>query len=331
MQLITPVEPSKSPITITHKSKILLLGSCFAQNIGNRLTGCKFNACINPFGIIYNPLSISTALHRICSGEEFDEQSPLFFEHNGRWHSALHHGDFSRDSAAELAAATNSTLRHAHETIKEADVVIITFGTAYAYERTCDNLVVGNCHKLPASSFNRRLLSIEEITAAVGRNIEEIAATNPKVRFLFTVSPIRHMRDGAHGNQISKSTLLLAINELERRYPQHTTYFPAYEIVLDELRDYRFYAEDMTHPSPTAVEYIWEKFSEYIISPESRKLNADIEEIARALAHRPFDEKSNAYANFLARTGEKIAALTEKHPYLDFEKEKVKCNIQLKK
>ena len=331
MQLITPVEPQKSPITITHRSGILLLGSCFAQNIGNRLTGYKFNACINPFGIIYNPLSISTALHRICSGKEFDAQEPLFFEYNGKWHSALHHGDFSRDSAAELADAVNDSLRKAHAMIKEAEVVVITFGTAYAYERTCDNVVVGNCHKLPASHFTRRLLSIAEITEAIGRNIEEIAATNPGVRFLFTVSPIRHLRDGAHGNQLSKSTLLLAIAELEKRYPQHTAYFPAYEIVLDELRDYRFYAEDMTHPSATAVEYIWEKFSESLISPESRKLNAEIEEIARALAHRPFDEKSSAYAAFLKRTGEKIASIAERHPYLDFEKEKEKCNIQLVK
>ena len=329
IQLTTPVEIKKSTFDIDHRSNILLLGSCFAQNMGLRLQGYKYSICCNPFGIIYNPLSIATALKRVLSGQMFNEESSEVFESAERWHSTMHHSDFSRKTKEELLATINSTLQQAHLQMKQADVVIITFGTAYAYEQKSDGRVVSNCHKLPASTFNRRLLSIEEIVREMSEPVKDIISLRPEVKIIFTVSPIRHLRDGAHDNQKSKATLLLAIEELQKAFPQHTHYFPAYEIMLDELRDYRFYADDMTHPSPLAVEYIWEKFATSHIAPASLKLNEEIEEIKRALAHRPFDAESKAYKKFIGDVEKKIANIREKNPHLDFDKETEQCNTLL--
>ena len=331
MQLTTPVEARKSFLEITHRESILLLGSCFAQNIGNRLLENKFPACVNPFGTLYNPLSIATALHRIVTGEEFTHSSPEIFESGEKWHSILHHGDYSRSEKSELLVAINESLRKAHEIIRTAGTVILTFGTAYVYVRKSDNCVAGNCHKLPATLFTRKLLSINEIVETTAHCIDEILGINSDARILFTVSPIRHLRDGAHDNQKSKATLLLAIDELQKLYPTCTAYFPAYEIMLDELRDYRFYAEDMAHPSPLAVEYIWERFTACHIAGESNVLCKEIAPITRALAHRPFDERSSGYKEFIGNTLQKIETIKEKHPYIDFEKEIEKCNIQLSK
>ncbi len=329
MQLTTPVEIKKENINIDHKSKILLLGSCFAQNIGARLQRCKYSVCSNPFGIIYNPLSISTVLARVLKGELFCEQSPEIFEHDERWHSTLHHSNFSRKSKEELVETVNRALQKAHEQIKKADIIIITLGTAYVYEQKSDGCVVGNCHKLPASRFTRRLLGIDEIVEKMGEQLKEAIALRPNVKILFTVSPIRHLRDGAHDNQKSKATLLLAADALQVLFPGNVHYFPAYEIMMDELRDYRFYTEDMTHPSAQAIEYIWQKFAESHITPPSLQLCKEIEEVGRRLAHRPSDAESNAYRKFIVDTLQKIANIKEKEPYLDFEKETVQCNTIL--
>lgn len=329
MQLTTPVTLQKNDIEITHKSNIMLLGSCFAQNIGNRLQAGKFNVCTNPFGIIYNPLSISTVLHRAISGEEFTADSPEISESNERWHSILHHSDFSRRTKEELITTINSSLQAAHNCIQNADILIITFGTAYVYTRNCDGRVVSNCHKMPAKEFTRRLLSVDEITECMSRVLTPITEARPGVKIIFTVSPIRHLRDGAHDNQLSKATLLLAIEQLQKRYMHNAAYFPAYEIVLDELRDYRFYADDMAHPAPIAVEYIWQQFADTHISSSSQALCHTIEDINRALAHRPFDAESNSYKEFVRNTLKKIDTVQTMHPYLCFEKEIEQCNTLL--
>lgn len=331
MQLTTPVEFKKGCIRIDHKNRIMLLGSCFAQNIGQRLAERKFDICSNPFGIIYNPLSIATVLRRVISGEEFNENSPEIFESEGRWHSILHHSDFSRKTREEFLHHINSSLQQAHEFIKEVDTIVITLGTAYVYERRSDGLIVSNCHKLPAATFNRRLVDIEEIAENLGNIVKSIASIRPEAKILFTVSPIRHLRDGAHDNQLSKATLLLATEKVRKAYPDKCDYFPAYEIMMDELRDYRFYAEDMTHPSPLAVEYIWEKFSAQHITEESIVLSNAIEEISRGLAHRPFDAESDGYRKFIANLLRKITQIKELHTHLDFEKDIERCNTLLNK
>lgn len=329
MILSTPVILPKSSFEITHKSNIMLLGSCFVQNIGLRMQSYKFNIETNPFGITYNPLSIATVLQRAISNEKFTPHSPEIIENGEQWHSLLHHGDFSRHIKEELLVSINSALQIANMRIRMADTLIITFGTAYVYERKIDGMVVSNCHKLPGNYFTRRLLSVDEITQAMNAALAPITGYNPNIRIIFTISPIRHLRDGAHDNQISKATLLLATERLQKQLKQNCTYFPSYEIVLDELRDYRFYAEDMAHPSPVAVEYIWEKFADTYISNSSRTLCRTIEDINRALAHKPFDATSNAYKDFLRTTLKKIDAVKMQHPYLNFEKEIEQCNILL--
>ena len=325
----TAVELTKSSHSISHKSKLLLAGSCFAENIGTRLAERKFDIDINPFGVLYNPLSISTMLMRVIEGELFSATSPEIVEHNGKWHSMLHHGGFSRNTKEELLDAINHSINLSHSRVNGCDTVILTFGTAYAYIFNKNNAVAGNCHKLPAKEFTRRLLSIEEIVDSTSAVIERYRKANPNIRFIFTVSPIRHLRDGAHDNQKSKATLLLAIDRIMELFPENTAYFPAYEIVLDELRDYRFYAEDMTHPSPVAVEYIWECFGKCHFNDSTLLLNKEIEEIIRAANHRPFDAESEGYKTFLRNLLEKIEAIEEKNPYLDFENEKTRCNILL--
>lgn len=316
---------------IGHREQIMLVGSCFASNIGNKLKERKFRLELNPFGVQYNPLSIAEVLKRVATGEPFKESSPELFFHNGMWHSCMHHSDFSRESKEEIVNCINSRLATAHDASFECSTVIVTFGTAYAYYRNSDNTVVGNCHKLPGNMFTRKLLDIDTIVETFSRIIELYKRRNAGTKFLFTVSPIRHLRDGAHDNQKSKATLILAIERIMQLYPDDTFYFPAYEIVLDELRDYRFYAEDMVHPSATAIEYIWECFGKCYFNSKTEETNKEIEEIARALGHRPFNASSDSYKKFISGTLRRIAELEEKMPYLDFEKEKEQCNTLLKR
>ena len=215
----TPVELPSGAKPISHESRLMLIGSCFAGNIGAALLDKKFNVDVNPFGVQYNPLSIATVLTRIADGTPFDNNSPELFEHNGKWHSILHHSDFSRDSKEQLIAGINERLLKAHDAIAACDTLIITLGTAYAYTRNSDNAVAGNCHKLPANCFTRSLLGIDQITERLLTVMQRIIAMNPKARFIFTVSPIRHLRDGAHDNQKSKATLLLAIDRIMQALP----------------------------------------------------------------------------------------------------------------
>lgn len=325
MRLTTPVELPKRDFEITYDSSLMILGSCFAENIGRRLSVCKFRADVNPFGILYNPLSIATALDRIVAGKPFDDGSPEFVFHGERWHSMLHHGDFSRREKCDAINAVNGRLSAAHSATKNLNILTLTFGTAYVYRRKCDGTVVGNCHKMPASEFERSLLTVEEAADALTPPLDKLCAALPDLKILLTVSPIRHLRDGAHGNQVSKATLLLAVEELRRRFPGRVFYFPAYEILLDELRDYRFYDEDMTHPSGVAANYIWECFKAAYFSEATDALSMQMEEIARALAHRPFDAESQAHIEFKRKLSLKIEGIKEKYPFFDFSKEIELC------
>ena len=329
MTFTTPVQLPTSDLKIAHESRIILAGSCFAENIGERLCKRKFNILGNPFGILYNPLSIATMLERVVSGEPFTASSSEIFEHNELWHSLLHHSCFSQKSKEELIDTLNESLAEAHRLASGCDILILTFGTAYIYTRNSDNLIAGNCHKLPGNIFTRRLATIEEITENFIAVIEKLRNMNPDIKFIFTVSPIRHLRDGAHDNQKSKATLLLAIDRIQSMFSDCVHYFPAYEIVLDELRDYRFFAEDMTHPSNIAIEYIWECFSRTYFGEATNKLNREIEEVTKALDHRPFNPDSAAHKRFIKNVLDKIEAIQDKHPYLNFENETAQCNTLL--
>lgn len=319
MNLITPVElPAQVP-AITHAQRLLLLGSCFAENIGTLLTDNRFGTDVNPFGILYNPLSIAAALREIVSGRMYTEDDLFFFREC--WHSPMHHGAFSTVSVAETLQRINTRLQQAHQSIENTDWLLLTFGTAYVYEQQTTGRIVANCHKLPDKQFTRRRLTTEEIVSDYTSLLCELRAHCPLLKVLFTVSPIRHARDGMHANQLSKSTLLLAIDRLQEAFPETVFYFPSYEIVLDELRDYRFYANDMLHPSPLAISYLWERFSDTFFSEETKIIMHECEEVRRALAHKPFYPDSDAHNRFLGQIVLKIEQLKRKYPYLDIPNE----------
>ncbi len=266
--LYTQVEVPRLPFTLDFVSGIVSLGSCFADEIGDRLREGDFRIEQNPFGTLYNPASIAAALHRIIDDREIDASDLV--RHEELWHSWHHHGSFSRPTQEECLATCNNRIHQAHAALKEASLLMVTFGTAWVFEHK--GMVVANCHKLPPQEFVRRRMTVEEIVALWSPLLQKLSTFNPQLTTLFTVSPIRHMADGAHGNQLSKATLLLAVDELLSSLTSHLSpcYFPAYEIVLDELRDYRFYGPDMTHPTPLAVDVVWERFQSATMTPAVR-------------------------------------------------------------
>lgn len=298
----------------------MVMGSCFAEHIGKRLADMKWRAELNPFGVLYNPLSISEALMRLMKFRQYGDEELTCFP-DGGWSTWLHHSRYSH-SVKEMALATiNASLEAGSRALAEADMLVITWGTAWVYQLRNTGEVVGNCHKVPEREFVRYRLSVEEIVAEYTQQLGRLWALNPKVRVLFTVSPVRHLKDTLHGNQLSKATLLLAVDELCRRYPDRLHYFPAYEIVMDELRDYRFYAEDMAHPSAQAVEYVWERFVEHVTDHDAQAFIAEWTKMVRAMAHRPFRPEAEEYKRFVEQNIEKIMALKERYPYLEVQNE----------
>ena len=266
MKLQTTIEIRPSEWKIGYEDKILMLGSCFSDEIGRQMEERKMAVTCNPFGTLYNPLSIAQAIQKT--------ELPALIEHDGLWHSMAHHGSFSRATKEEAEEAVKGSIMMMQRALEEATVVIVTFGTAWVYELTDERMkeltnerIVGNCHKMPEKNFTRRRLSVEEIVDAW----QPILAQYPDKKWLFTVSPIRHIRDGLHENQLSKATLLMAVEAIRNQYSA-ISYFPSYEILLDELRDYRFFADDLVHPSTLAVEYIWERFCETFCT--SQTINA---------------------------------------------------------
>ena len=328
MNFSTPVElPSDLP-RFTQADELLLMGSCFATNIGALLADARFRPDVNPFGVLYNPLSVSTALRELVTGRLYKEEDLFFFREC--WHSPMQHGDFSSPFAEEVLQRINIRLQTAHERIHHLNCLMLTFGTAWVYEQKSTGHVVANCHKQPESVFTRRRLSVQEIVSDYTSLFSGLIARNPKLKVILTVSPIRHVRDGMHANQLSKATLLLAIDQLPSSFPGHVFYFPAYELLLDELRDYRFYADDMVHPSPLAVRYVWEKFVQTCLSEDALEIMQESENINKALSHKPFHPESDEYKRFLGQIVLKIDRLNKKYPYLDFKKEKDICHIRLK-
>ena len=328
MNFYTPVEIPGSLPQLTHADRLMLFGSCFATHIGMRLTNAKFRCDVNPYGVLYNPLSISAALREIVEGKRYAQDDLFFFREC--WHSPMHHGDFSSSSVEETLRIINERIASAHNTVFNADCLLLTFGTAWVYEQKHTGRIVGNCHKQPEKEFTRRRLEVDEIVLDYTSLLSGLLARNLDLKVIFTVSPIRHVRDGLHANQLSKATLLLAVDRLQAAFPENVFYFPAYELVLDELRDYRFYAEDMVHPSEVAVQYVWERFSSACFSPETLQIIEESENIRRALAHKPFHPGSEEYKRFLGQIVLKIDRLNGKYPYLDFQKERELCHIRLK-
>ena len=296
-----------------------MLGSCFAENMGVRMMHYKFNVDLNPFGILYNPLSIAHSMYMLLKNKIFTEND--LFRQGRLWHSFSHHSRFSHTDLQTCLNQINGRLVEGAKLLKNADWLIFTWGTAWVYRLSQTGAVVSNCHKLPEHYFIRERLSPEEIVSAWKSLIPELLQNNSDLKILMTVSPIRHFRDGAHANQLSKSALLLAIDELCRSFPESCFYFPSYEIVMDELRDYRFYDTDMIHPSEQAIEYIWERFGLYYFNEKTRQENVEWEKLSKLLGHRQLTPDSNAYKDFVMQNLFKLKKFHQKYPYFDLSNE----------
>lgn len=323
MDFRTIVSLPKDLAHISHSDNTLLMGSCFAEHIGRMLLNAKFHCDVNPFGILYNPQSICTALRQIMDRRVYTEVDLFLFQE--RYRSYMHHGVFALADAEQTLEQINARIAQAHCQLPQLNYLLLTFGTAWVYTLKESGQVVSNCHKMPASHFERTRLSVDEIVQQYTALLHDLFALNPCFRVMCTVSPIRHTKDGAHGNQLSKATLILAIERLQELFPEQILYFPAYEIVLDELRDYRFYNDDMNHPAPIAIEYIWQRFGEACFSKETQTIISECEKINRDLLHRPFNKESEAYKSFVKQLMIKIEAMARKYPYIDFAEEKKRC------
>ena len=335
MDFRTRVEwPHQTALKIRYSEEIMLMGSCFTDHIGNLLMEHKFRCDLNPFGVLYNPLSIVETLHELLQHKVYTCSD--IFEGGGLWHSWMHHSTFSAATSDDCLLLINERLQHSAQQLRRARWLIITWGTAYAYfHRELSGALpygglVGNCHKQPDCCFERKRLSVDEIVGEWNLLIEELKAVNPDLNILFTVSPIRHIKDGLHGNQLSKSTLLLAVDTLCQRH-DHCDYFPSYEILMDELRDYRFYADDMVHPSKLAVDYIWECFGNLYFDTETQQIMKEWLDIRKALRHKPFHPESEGYKRFLSQIVLKINGLKEKFPYFEVQNELKECQALFQK
>lgn len=284
LKLQTPVETGHSPVSISLKDTLFVLGSCFAGNIGQKMAELGFDITVNPFGTLYNPVSVCNSIARLTSGIPFSESECVRMGAGSElFCSFSHHTSFARRTVREFLDNANKSLADASTEWAKAGKVIITLGTSWIYEYSRTGEAVSNCLKVDAKEFTRRRLSVREITLL----LMNMLSRHPDKEFIFTVSPIRHFKDGAHGNQLSKCALLLAIDEVVSRFPGRCAYFPAYEIVMDELRDYRFYAADMVHPSAQAVDYLWARFAGFAIPvSEQPELEVRMKAFLRS-SHRP--------------------------------------------
>ena len=318
MQFRTQIPISKSNSQIDYNSRILSIGSCFAENMAEKFDYFKFQNETNPFGIIFNSVSIGKLFERVCKEQWFEEKD-IFF-HNERWHSFDVHSDLSNADRQELLETLNKAILETNKQLKEATHIIITFGTSWIYRNLEKDEIVANCHKVPQKQFSKELLSIEVIQQSIQNTIETIQSLNPSINFIFTISPVRHIKDGFVENQLSKSHLFAALHFVLKteHLKRNTEYFPSYEIMMDELRDYRFYNEDMLHPNQIALDYIWKLFSENYISHESLTTMQEVDEIQKSLRHRSFNPESEQHQKFLAKLQQKINQLGEKLPHIKF-------------
>lgn len=290
MELQTSVLLDAPAFGIDYHTRIMMVGSCFVENIGQKLAYYRYRVDTNPCGIVYNPQSVAMTLKFLRDGRHLEAADLL--KCGSKWVSLAHHGQFSDTDAGACLQKINKRLEQSAAFLREADVLAITWGTAWVFRHLPSGNIAANCHKLPASDFERFRLGIEEIVEEYVTLLTSLRKLNPHLKYMLTVSPIRHWKDGAHGNQLSKAVLLLAAEELTRRIPE-AVYFPSYEIVMDELRDYRFYAEDMLHISPQAINYIWEKFTGLYMTPEARHIMKRVDKLNKQLLHRPLDPTDN--------------------------------------
>jgi hypothetical protein len=328
MSFFTEIQIPEFPNQMDYSKSMMLFGSCFSENIGQKLIDLKFDVDMNPFGILYHPESIANSLRILLEKRIFTGND--LFQDQSLWNSFYHHSRFSdvdRDAALEKI---NNRISTSHEFLKKADFLIITFGTSWVYELKQTGQIVSNCHKIPATEFKRFRLGVFEITDVYRELLEQIWKLNPALKIIFTVSPIRHWKDGAVENQLSKATLLLAIDQLIKGFgDQACAYFPSYELMMDELRDYRFYAEDMLHISPVAIDYIFERFSKVMITKESIVISKKMMKLRKAFDHRPVNPETIEFKAFIQQNLLLVNQLATQFPNLDFARERIYFELKL--
>jgi len=319
MNFTTKIPIHKYQNTISYESKILLLGSCFAENISNKFQYFKFQNTTNPFGIIFNPVSLEKLIRRAVENNYFNEND--VFYHNDLWHCFEVHSELSNPDKNSFLNSLNELIDATQMQLNNATHTIITLGTSWVYRSIETNEIVANCHKVPQKQFTKELLSIAQIEESLHNIVSLFYSVNPNCNLIFTISPVRHIKDGFIENQQSKAHLVSALHAILSRNVAKTTYFPAYEIMLDELRDYRFYANDLLHPSDLALQYIWEIFVNTSFSTSSIELMAAVEAVQKNKSHRSFHPNSEKHQQFLVKTVNKIKALQQLIPHLNFDSE----------
>lgn len=310
MKFRTELNISPADRPLDHGSRTLLVGSCFSDHMSGRLRYAGFDVHENPHGILFNPISIAAALNDCLDHKAYTRDDLLF---NGdQWVSLSHHGRFNDPDPEVVLMSVNESVREGHDYLLQCTHLVLTLGTAWVYRHQERNRIAANCHKIPQREFRKELLSIEEIVAVLERTLSGIRQIRPELTVLLTVSPVRHLKDGLVENARSKARLLEAAHTLSELENVH--YFPSYEIMMDDLRDYRFYEPDMIHPNRTAIDYVWEKFSEAWIHPDSRAVMTRAEKINRALEHRPLFPGSEQYREFSEKIRKEIEDLKREHP-----------------
>ncbi|MGE9312478.1 GSCFA domain-containing protein [Niabella sp. CJ426] len=325
MEFMSPIHIPKLPEPVAYGNKLLLIGSCFTEHIGNALADYKFNVLQNPHGILFEPASVRHSLISYIENRKYTE-ADLFYL-NEVWNSWHHHSRFSNINKEKALEAMNQSVEQAHHFLKDCDWVIITLGSAFSYILSSDNpekerydLHVANCHRAPGQWFYKKLLGVEEIIAAMDNTYHRLRTFNPKIKILFTVSPVRHLRDGVTENNRSKARLIEVVHHMVDKFPG-VYYFPAYELVIDVLRDYRFYDVDLAHPNYQATEFVLEKFTEACIDDASKPIMKEVKQVAIARRHKAFQPDTNAHQQFLKAHYEKAKGLMEKYAFLDLKEE----------
>ena len=324
MQFTTKIPVQKSTFPIDYDSKVMLLGSCFAENMGEKFDYFKFQATTNPFGIIFNAVSLEKLIRRAVENRTFTEND-IFF-HNDLWHCYEVHSELSNSDKDAFLESLNDLINSTNKQLNDSTHIIITLGTSWVYRNIESNEIVANCHKVSQKQFAKELLPIETIVQSLESILFHVSILNPNCKFIFTVSPVRHVKDGFTENTLSKAHLIAAIHSvLNQKFStslelttQNNIYFPAYEIMMDELRDYRFYAEDMLHPNQTAIDYIWIQFFENYISESVFGLMNEICSIQKGLQHRPFNPNTENHQKFLNQLDLKIKAIKNQYPFIKF-------------
>ena len=313
MDFRTIVTIAETP-SITYYSEIVSLGSCFAVNMGEQFAYYKFPITLNPFGTLFQPIAIENVISRAIQGETYTDND--FFNYNELWHSFSFHSSLSKPTLKEAIAFANEQQTQLRTALQTASVCFITLGTSWVYIHHSTENIVANCHKLPQAHFSKRLLRVEEISDSLSRIIELVKSYNPELQLIFTISPVRHSKDGFFENQVSKGQLFTALYPLIAA--KKAAYFPAYELLIDELRDYRFYADDMLHPSAMAILYIWERLINSYITNDTQADMKTVDNIQKGLQHRPFNPETESHQRFLAQLREKIAKFEAKYPHIQF-------------